>query len=221
VTYPPYLREKARQLRSEKDLTIDEIAERLAVGRTTVFYWVGDMPRPARCKARTGPPRFFGTKAMQAKYKRVREEARVLGEWEFPRLARDPVFRDFVCLYIAEGYKRNRNRVSVANSDPTVIMVAAQIIRCFSTRELDCSVQFHADQNLAEIRRFWAGELDVEPESIKLQRKSNSSQLKFRKWRSRHGVISIGVNDTALRARLQGWINSLKKQWLDSRPFGV
>jgi transcriptional regulator with XRE-family HTH domain len=48
MTYPPYLREKARELRRERNCTIDEIAERLAIGRTTVFYWVGDMSRPAR-----------------------------------------------------------------------------------------------------------------------------------------------------------------------------
>jgi transcriptional regulator with XRE-family HTH domain len=36
VTYPPYLREKARKLRADKKLTIDEIAERLSVGRTTI-----------------------------------------------------------------------------------------------------------------------------------------------------------------------------------------
>jgi orotate phosphoribosyltransferase-like protein len=35
------MREKARKLRREKELTIDEIAERLAVSRTTVYFWVG------------------------------------------------------------------------------------------------------------------------------------------------------------------------------------
>jgi len=39
-TYPPYLREKARQLRRERKLAIDELAESLALPRTTIYYWV-------------------------------------------------------------------------------------------------------------------------------------------------------------------------------------
>ena len=38
--HPPYLREKAREMRVEKKLTIDQIAERLALSRTTIYYWV-------------------------------------------------------------------------------------------------------------------------------------------------------------------------------------
>ena len=49
VTYPPYLREKARALRVDKRLTIDELAERLAVSRTTVFVLREDW-------SRLGPP---------------------------------------------------------------------------------------------------------------------------------------------------------------------
>jgi DNA-binding XRE family transcriptional regulator len=39
-----YIREKARQLRAEKKLTIDELAERFAISRTTIYYWVKDVP---------------------------------------------------------------------------------------------------------------------------------------------------------------------------------
>jgi transcriptional regulator with XRE-family HTH domain len=38
MAHPSYLKEKARELRKEKKLTIDELAERLALSRTTVFY---------------------------------------------------------------------------------------------------------------------------------------------------------------------------------------
>ena len=42
-----------------------------------------------------------------------------------------PRFRDFVVLYIAEGYKRCRNTVSVGNSDPAVIRQLRQWMRRF------------------------------------------------------------------------------------------
>lgn len=106
---------------------------------------------------------------------------------------REPTFRDFVCLYIAEGYKRDRNVASLANSDPAVVK--------------------HADQNLSELREFWAGALATDAASIGLQRKSNSNQLTGRIWRSRHGVLTVRVCDTALRARLGAWMDRLRDEW--------
>src|SRR5262249_37358809 len=82
MTYPPYMREKARRLRAQQELTIDEIAARMAVSRTTVYFWVADMPRPERCRSRRGSAHALGNKAMQVKYKRLRDEAYELGRWE-------------------------------------------------------------------------------------------------------------------------------------------
>lgn len=215
------MREKARTLRRDDDLTIDEIAERLAVGRTTVFYWVGDLPRPKRATSRQTPNQALGNRAMRAKYKRLRDEAYELGSWEFPRLARHPTFRDFVCMYIAEGYKRDRNRVAIGNSDPAVVRLAQGWILVFTRNKVRYSVQYHADQSLPELRRFWSGLLRCGPTDINLQRKSNTSGLAARTWRSKHGVLTVEVGDTLLRARLQGWIDRLSEQWLDSPRRGA
>lgn len=212
MAYPAYLRRKAEQIRRHEKLSLDEIAERLALPRTTVYYWISGIPL-GRARRENGHP---GNVGMQAKHRRIRERAYELGRREFRDLAEDATFRDFVVLYIAEGYKRNRNRVSISNSDPAVLWVAVRQIRRFSKREVGCSLQFHADQDPEQLRDFWSQQLAVDPGRISLQRKSNSSRLAQRKWRCRYGVLSVGVNDTSLRARLQGWIDSLKCQWLDS-----
>ena len=216
MAYPAYVREKARKLRVEKHLSIDEIAERLALPKTTIYDWVRDLPldRPRR-------PHRKGNPAFQAKCRLRRMAAYALGRLEFERLSRDPMFRAFVCLYIAEGYKRNRNKVSVANSDPKVVVLCTRWIRRFARNRVGFSVQYHADQNLRELTRFWASQVGVAPEQIRLQRKSNSGQLGGRHWRSRYGVLTVHVGDTALRARLQGWIDCLQEQWLDSPVTGA
>jgi hypothetical protein len=221
MTYPPYLRERARQLRAEEQLTIDEIAERLAVSRTTVFFWVGDMARPERCiqKAKP-PPHQLGNKAMQAKYQRIREEAYADGVSSFEDLSREPGFLEFVTLFIAEGYKRNRNVVSVANSDPAVIAIADRWIRRLGRNKTTYSVQYHADQDLARLQSFWAELLDLNPKEVRLQRKSNSNQLSGRTWRSKHGVLTVTTHDTCFRARLQAWVDLVRQRWLDS-PHGA
>jgi hypothetical protein len=218
VTHPPYLRDKARQMRVEKKLSIDEIAERLVLPKTTIFGWVRDLPL-ARPRATRG--QAAGTHAMRRKYRLLREAAYERGRREFDELGRDPLFRDFVCMYIGEGYKRNRNRVSLGNSDAAVIRLANRWIRRFSRNLVSYSVQYHADQDLHELCRFWAKQLGISPEEIRLQRKSNSNRLSGRTWRSEHGVLTVCTDDTLLRARLQAWIDRVEAQWIDSVPIGA
>lgn len=131
MTHPSCLREQARRLRAEKRLTIDELAERLALSRSTVYDLVRDMPIPG-----SGPGTGFssegqrkGTRAMKRKYRLLREAAYREGVESFPGLVAEPTFREFVCLYIAEGYKRSRQTVSICNSDPSVMVLSDRWIR--------------------------------------------------------------------------------------------
>ncbi|HSD24936.1 MAG TPA: hypothetical protein VLB79_11490, partial [Solirubrobacterales bacterium] len=164
MTYPKYVCEKARQPRREQHLSIDEIAERLALSRTTIYYWVRGVPLGRRRRDNPHP----GARKMLANHRRLREEAYLLGHWEVPRLTVHPTFRDFVALYIAEGSKRNRNTVAICNSDPAVMQIGTLWFRRFSRRPLSFSVQFHADQNLDELTGYWAEALDVSAHEIRL-----------------------------------------------------
>ena len=141
MAHPPYLREKARELRIRNKMSLDEIAECLALGKTTVWYWIRDLPDPAI-----------------KRFKALRDAAYQRGLEEFDQLDAEPGFRDFVCMYM--------------------------------------------------------------PGRFRLQRKSNSGKLAGRKWRSRHGVLTVGANDTQLRARLQACIDLVRRSWLHS-PSGV
>jgi AcrR family transcriptional regulator len=215
MAYPVYLRERARQLRTTKRLSLDEIAERLALPKTTVYYWIRDLPLGRARNWSKGQRK--GNRAMRAKYRRLREEAYARGLAEYDELIELPTFRDFVVLYIAEGYKRDRNRVAIVNSDERVIAMAAGWLRTLTDNRLHYSVQYHADQSLRAIRQFWSSVLGIDDSVITLLRKSNSGQLNGRRWRCKHGVMSIRVDDTYLRARLQAWIDRIREDWrLDS-----
>lgn len=150
---------------------------------------------------------------MQIKFRRLREEAYREGAASFQRLATDRTFRDFVCLYVAEGYKRSRNTVSICNSDPTVARIATRWIRSLTEKAPVFSLQYHADQDVDELCKFWGEIVHCEPGAIRLQRKSNSNQLNGRTWRSSHGVLAVSAYDTLLRARLEAWIDCLKAEW--------
>jgi hypothetical protein len=199
-------------------MSIVEIGERLALPKTTIYYWVRDLPLERARRENPHP----GTHAMQTKYRLLREAAYEEGRRSFSILAAsDPTFRDFVCMYIGEGSKRNRNVVAIGNSDPYVMKLATRWVKDLSRNPLTFSIQYHADQNLRELRRFWGATLGIDPASIRLQRKTNSGQLGGRAWRSKHGVITVRTSDTLLRARLQAWMDCVKEQWVDSATHGA
>ncbi len=212
MTYAPYIREKARQLRRDKHLTIDELAERMAVSRTTVYYWVKDLPIPITAAESLAQQR--ASKATSRKARLLREAAYDEGLKWFAFFCVDPLFRDFVCMYIGEGYKRCRNSVAICNSDPAVLRLAKPWFERFSQNPITFSVQYHADQDQSEIQRFWGSELKVPPDSIKLQRKSNSRRLSGRIWRSQYGVLAMRAPDTYFRAELQSWMDCVREDWL-------
>jgi AcrR family transcriptional regulator len=201
VAHPQYLRDKAVFLRVEKRLSIDEIAERLALPKTTIYYWVKDLPlgRPRR----NVPGR--GANAMTRKYAKLRADAYVRAVDVFPGFSREPLFRDFVSLYLAEGYKRGRNDVSICNSDPEIVVFAARWIRGLTANKIGYSVQYYEDQHVDRLRAFWADKLDVDPEAIRFQPKSNSGKLSKRVWRCKYGVATVRVGDTRFRSWLQAW----------------
>jgi transcriptional regulator with XRE-family HTH domain len=182
MAYPAYLRERARELRTTKHLSLDEIAERLALPKTTVYCWIVDLPlgRPRRENGHKG------NLAMQAKYRRLREDAYAQGWAEYDELVNVPTFRGFVSLYIAEGFKRDRNRVSIADSDERVIGLAVSWMRRFTTKRLTYSIQYHADQVLAELRDYWAAFL------ASTVRRSDSSESQIAaSWRAGLGDASM------------------------------
>lgn len=214
MAYPAYVKEKARALRIAKQLTIDEIAERLALPRTTIYYWVQDLPIPRKPAAGwSDAGRRKGTKAMQVKYRTLRQAAYREGRSEYTSLVELSTFRDFVCMYIGEGYKRDRNIVSLCNSDPAVVRLGAYWIRRLTTHPIAYEFQYHVDQDPAVVRAFWAKLLDIDAAAIRCQRKSNSGKLQGRSWRSKHGVLQVRTADTYLRARLGAWMDCVQETW--------
>jgi transcriptional regulator with XRE-family HTH domain len=211
MTHPAYLREKARDLRTKKKLTIDELADRLALSRSTIYYWVRDVPIPYTRDQALAQQR--ASRATRSKHRLKREEAYEEGRRTFAQLAEDPTFRDFVNMYIGEGYKRNRNCVALGNSDPAVVGLARYWIKRLGQNKVTYRLQYHADQDPAELCEFWAWILEAPIGSFLLQRKSNSNQLTGRIWRSRFGILTVVCADTLLRARLEAWMDRVKEDW--------
>jgi len=56
-------------------------------------------------------------------------------------------------------------------------VLATGWLRALSRKPLTFSIQYHADQDLSELREFWRRTLGIDPDSIAMQRKTNSGRL--------------------------------------------
>ena len=78
-------------------MTIDDLAERLALSRSTIYYWVRDLPIPPVTAEAIGRA-AAGTRAMQRRYTLRREAAYRQGVAEFGEFCADPSFgTSFAC----------------------------------------------------------------------------------------------------------------------------
>lgn len=62
MAHDAHLREKAIYLRTKHNMTLDEIIEHLGLPRTTIYYWIKDIPIPKTQKQTER--QILGTKAM-------------------------------------------------------------------------------------------------------------------------------------------------------------
>ncbi len=151
---------------------------------------------------------------MQAKYAAIRQAAYDAAYSRAADLLQDHGLRDFVILYLAEGYRKDRNSVSFSNSNPVMIRFAHIWMRKLSTNpHFRYSFQYHSDQDPEELKQLWASCLDVGPNDIKAIPKTNSGHLKGRRFACEYGVFQVQVSDTAFRARLQALMDAVQEQW--------
>jgi hypothetical protein len=207
----------ARLLRVEQRLTVDQLAARLALPRSTVYYWVRDLPLGERegegvgagAGERAGTGAGAGKRASAIAGDAAYEDALR----SFDDLAAQPTFRDFVCLFIARGSTRERAKVSLSDSDAAVMRFANRWMLRLSDRSPLLSVRYEPGQSLTELRRFWSGVVGVQARTIRVHDEADVSCDRHIAGLARHGVLTVSVEDALLRARLQAWICKTRDSW--------
>ena len=138
-------------------------------------------------------------------------QAYAQGVEEYDELMRLPTFRDFVVLYIAEGYKRTRNSVSICNSDPVIALARAGCAslsgrRCGSRSNITRTRMWRTTWLLGACPRSRRGGGQCYPKSPTAVSSRAAVALRARRR-------PVEVHDTFLRARLQAWIDRIRQDW--------
>jgi hypothetical protein len=203
----------ARSLRVEQQLTVDELALRLSLPRSTIYYWVRDLPlRGGMRDSVRGQGRDAPRKVSREHGEAAYEE----GLETFEELSAQPTFRDFICVYLVQGDhdQRDRTRVALTNSDPDVMRLVGRWIGRLTNRVPFLSLQYRPGQSLSDLRRFWSETMGAEPRAIRARRSAaRDSDKQAMPESPPHGLLTVGVEDTLLRARLQGWMYRARESW--------
>lgn len=210
-----HLKEKAIKLR-ERGHSLNAIQERLQLSKTTIYYWVKNIKREQVIKRPVAKKnQKLGSIAVKKKYAKLREVAYNEAFNNAKKMMKIPTFRDFILLYMTEGFRRTRHVVSIANSNPSIIQLANIWINYLTPRKnhLKYNLQIHEDNDEKKIKQFWAKKLKIKSICIKIIRKSNSGKMIGRNWRSVNGVLTVGVNDTYLRSKIQAWMDFVENDW--------
>jgi hypothetical protein len=203
-----HLKEKALQFR-KSGLTLEEIQKRLLLPKTTIYYWIKNIPIERTEKQSKALK--LAVVAMKEKYATIRNNAYKIASENAEEKLKNPLFRDFIIIYLTEGFRKTRNIVSIANSNPAIIKVSNYWIKNLSSKNVGYCLQYHTDQSSKNLVRFWSKLVGCNIDKIKLQRKSNSGKLNGRSWRSPHGVLTVRVGDTELRSKIQAWMDHLEE----------
>lgn len=152
------------------------------------------------------------TAAMQEKYRLIREQAYQDGLSLFESRRDDRRFRDFLVIYLCEGYKRSRNMIGITNGDPAIIDICYPVVKSFlNVSKISFSLQIHHDDNETKIIDFWATRLGVSHSEIKTYLRKEKKTI--RKGKLEYGILTFRVGDTKLRAKLQACLDQMKEQW--------
>lgn len=214
--YPQYIIDKVIELRVQKKHTVPDIAEMMSMPKSTIHNWLLDYPLEERTAKQTAHQK----RAAEANRKRAakkRQDAYDEGWKQAPELFKNPYFRDFINLYLAEGTKRDRNKVEMTNSDVAIMIMSHYWLKKLKNpnNSFYYRVQIHADHDEDEMKEYWANALNIDVGSVHIMRKSNSGKLSGRQFRSKYGVFAIQLSDTYLHSKIQAWMAYLRKQWVD------
>jgi hypothetical protein len=212
-----HLREKAIKFRKNKGMALPEICERLSLPKTTVYYWIKDIPID-----RTEKQKISQKKAklgIVAKHRRLREEEYKKGLEEAADILKDQLLRDFVTMYLGEGDRKSRSVVGINNSTPEIMQMALSALDKITEKKRQYSLQVHEDHDVVEVLDFWSAKLKIPRKEIKTHQKTNSSKMKTRNWRSAYGCFRVTVCDTLLKQRLHGWMDYVKNSWRITRDY--
>lgn len=202
-----HIREKAIELRYE-GYSLPDICNMLHRSKGTVHYWLKDILLQRKKMEPDVQKMWNGNKN---KWKLLRDEAYETGLSYYKNNKNDSLFRDFIIIYLTEGFRASNKCVEVTNANLNIIKNCKHILERF-TNKISYRIMSYIDKDEENVRKFWANGLKIETKDFKYYIKTGGD-LKGRDFASKFGTMKIIVHDFKLRMQIQAWMDELEKEW--------
>ncbi len=206
----PEKRNAARKLRA-KGWSVKQIKKRLGVSRASVSVWVRDVELSQVQQDRLANRRRQGGRRGNRQVIRHSDElvnrARREAADQWDGLRRDPSFLFGLAVYVAEGYKSGRSKISICNTDPSVLRLALRFLEIAGLARSELRFLVHLPRQggvEAEVAiDYWAGNLAVDRSQF--YRCQVESHDRKRPCRYPHGICHIEKGSVFHRAKIDMW----------------
>lgn len=129
---------------------------------------------------------------------------------------KDPLLRDFVNMYIAEGAKRNTD-ITVTNSDPDIIKLSiVTIYKYFLTtgKEMKLDIKYYKETQDPELLiDYWTAFIQNNNRirlKTYIQKKVNPT---YHNNSNTVGLVAVRLYDIYARQKLNAYISYIKNEW--------
>lgn len=220
--YKPSIKLRVRKLRADKGLTFKEIKEIIPnLSKGTISLWVRDIRLKPSHEKRILEKQLQRRQAFQEynSQKRLEAEKRknlimLKAKEKIKKLSPRDLLIAGSSLYWAEGYKKSRNTIEFANSDPKMILLEMRFFReilKIPENKFRCRLTLHPGLNTSKIKKFWSLLTGIPKNlfyrtQIKPPKSSTGKMLNI----LYNGTIVIVVNDTNKLNQIKGHIQSLE-----------
>lgn len=222
------LKAKAIQLRVENNLSYSAILAQIPVAKSTLSGWLKNFPLS---KERILALKREGWQKGEVSRERFRETMRLKREAHMKkvydaclkRLSKIPHDAFFVAglmLYLGEGSKTNYTKISLANTDPKIVLFFANWLEEFlgiPKHALKAQLHLYPTMDIEKEKDFWKNVLDFndtqfyKPYISKLTNSSFTYKESFR-----HGTCSLYfgsvLKKTELTASIQAFVDLYLKK---------
>ena len=220
--------QEARRMRRDEGLSLNEIAARLQVSKSSVSLWARDIVLTASQTARLlAQNPVYNGQIRASQLSRERSRAVRAGYQEAGRLrARqtDPLHMAGCMLYWAEGSK-GRCDVAFTNSDPEMVTFFVHFLEdCYGVQKHEIAVYvncFDDQETVGTIENYWLTQLGLPRTQLRkttLNYFSSYSQKK-RIGSLKHGTCRVVVHRTKIVQSIYGAIQEYAgfrcEKWLD------
>lgn len=211
-------KQKAIILRN-KGVSMGDIAEKLGVAKSSVSYWVRDIPLTKSQKTKLNRNGHSIVAIEKRRISRIlhtnkkRDEIKKNAGEEVPLLMRDPLWCVGTALYWGEGGKTQQT-ARVSNSDPRVIKIMMRFFEQYSgipKEKYKAHIHTFSHKNVKEAMRYWVKVSGIPEIQFYRTYVKQSSASKKKRNTLPYGTLQIYLHDSDFFTRLMGWIDRLKE----------